>query len=84
MATTTLPSPATHFCTTKGWFAYSDLTPAVRRAILSAEDGVGYLANWVSTQTAKKLVAMGIVEDRVCGLHLTHHGQVLWCEIDEA
>jgi hypothetical protein len=75
-------SKQTRFCTSKGWFAYRDLTPTMRRAILSADGGVGPVAGWVTTQTANALERMGLVEWRGLGPYLTHHGSVLWCEID--
>lgn len=73
----------TRFCTGRGWFAYRDLTPTMRRAILSADGGEGSLAGWVTTRTANALERMGLVEWRGVGVHLTHHGGLLWCELDD-
>lgn len=82
------PTPVTirrtRFCTTRGWFRYSDLTSTMRRAILSADGGVGFLAGWVTTQTVNRLERMGLAEGRGLGVRLTHHGELLWCEIDDA
>lgn len=74
----------TRFCTSKGWFRYSDLTKTMRKAILSAEDGVGSIAGWVSTDTVRKLEAMGLVESYGVFARLTHHGETLWLELGAA
>jgi hypothetical protein len=79
---TQLPNTTTHFCTTKGWFPKSDLTPAVRRAILSAEDGIGPIRSNIRKSTCEELVRMGLARWVLYSVVLTHHGEMMWLEID--
>jgi hypothetical protein len=79
---TQLPNTTTHFCTTKGWFPKSDLTRAVRRAILSAEGGIGAIDSRIRKGTCNELVRMGLARWVLYSVVLTHHGENLWLEID--